>query len=314
MASHYSSAHNARPATPTSPTSRSRAVLIFLPLLALFGCTQAHHALPIDGPTQTPTQAMPAMATIAAPPTRTTIATTPTAAPLVVEDVTTALYARCAEQNWMPHDACRVRPFPSIQVIVDAYSSFNHAESLCDTLTGGQYGIDLTRPSGSHREPVGGGTFNLLRMTVTDTTVTCTYERSTTTTTAVSGVDSQVLAFCKGLQGTVDPAARTCTYAQASSAVPAFCGPGGFAWKLIAEHLCQTSFSDITAHLDNIKRQGATQVARYALLGTPTPRPTAWPTLSPAQVASIAATEAAGHAGCTRTEALTPTSRCSGDE
>lgn len=46
----------------------------------------------------------------------------------------------------------------------------------------------------------------------------------------------------------------------------------------------------------------------------PTPEPTAWPTLSPSQAASISATEAAGHAGCTKADALTPTSRCSGDD
>jgi hypothetical protein len=46
----------------------------------------------------------------------------------------------------------------------------------------------------------------------------------------------------------------------------------------------------------------------------PTPLPTRWPTPSPSQIASIAATEAAGHAGCTSAEAKTPTSRCSGDD
>jgi hypothetical protein len=125
-----------------------------------------------------------------ATPTRTAIPvaaapvhTSPTVEPLIAIDVTKTLRSRCAEGDWMPNEACRNEPPPTLQAIVNSYQSFNHTESLCDNLTGGAYGLDLTGPSGLYRAPgADSGIYDLVSMIVNAPSVICTYRRAITDT------------------------------------------------------------------------------------------------------------------------------------
>lgn len=172
------------------PLSRCGRLATLLPILALLGCMQTHRVASTEPPTQVVTATVPSTsADTMTTPTRTAIPVaapihaSPTVEPLIAIDVTKALRSRCAEGDWVPNEGCRKEPSPTLQAIVNGYQSFNHMESLCDNLTGGAYGVDLTSPSGTYRAPgADGGTYDLVSMVVNTTSLTCTYRTAITNT------------------------------------------------------------------------------------------------------------------------------------